>query len=67
MCAENRIEDTGEEVNRSLGKILQFPVRYTVRARSLADLETSDGFVNLIGVVNCGSLQGLRGKTSALR
>jgi len=39
--AENRGEDTGEEVNRSLGKALQCPVRYTVRARSLADLETT--------------------------
>jgi len=27
MRAENRVEDTGEEKNRSLGKMLQFPVR----------------------------------------
>jgi len=48
MGAENRIEETGEEVNRSLGKMLQCPVRYTVQTRSLVDLETPDGFVNLI-------------------
>ena len=47
MGAENRVKDTGEEGNRSLGKVLQCPVRYTIRARSLADLETPDGFVNL--------------------
>jgi len=48
MGAENRVEDTGEEGNRLLGKTLQRPVRYTVRARSLADVETPDGFVNLV-------------------
>ena len=48
MGAENRVEDTSEEGNRSLGKLLQCPVRYTVRARSLADLETPYGFVNLV-------------------
>ena len=48
MGAENRVEDTGEEGNRSLGKMLQCPVRDTVRARSLADLETTDGCVNLV-------------------
>jgi hypothetical protein len=48
MGAENRVEDIGEEGNRSLGKMLQRPVRDTVRARSLAELETPDGFVNLV-------------------
>jgi len=48
MGAENRIEGVGEGGNRSLGKMLQCPVRDTVRARSLADLETPDGFVNLV-------------------
>jgi hypothetical protein len=48
MDAENRGEDTGEERNRSLGKVFQCPVRYTVRVRSRADLETSNGFVNLV-------------------
>ena len=33
---------------RSLGKMLQCPVRDTVRASSLADLETPDGCVNLV-------------------
>jgi hypothetical protein len=39
MGAENRIEDVGQEGNRSLAKMLQGPVRDTFRARSLADLE----------------------------
>ena len=56
---EKRVEDMGEEGNGSLGKMLQFPVRDSVRARSLADLETLDGCVNLVVVVNCGSLAGL--------
>jgi len=47
MGAEDRFEDTGVEGNRSLGKVLQCPVWYAVRTRSLADLETPDGFVNL--------------------
>ena len=40
MGAENRVEDTGEEGNRLFGKMLQCLVRYTVRGRSVADLET---------------------------
>ena len=47
VVSENRIEDTGEEGNRSLGKMLQYPIRYTVRARRLSDFENHDGFVNL--------------------
>ena len=46
--AENRVENTGEEGNSSLGKMTQCTVRYTVRARSLADFKTPDGFVNLV-------------------
>jgi len=48
MGAENRIEDLSQEGNRSLKKILKDPFRDTVRARSLADLEIPDGFVNLV-------------------
>ena len=48
MGVENRVEDPGEEGNRSLGKVLQCPILYTVRARNLADLETPVGFVNLV-------------------
>jgi len=48
MGAENHIEDMGEEGNRSLGKMLLGSVRDTVRARSLANRETPDGFVNLV-------------------
>jgi len=46
--AGNRIEVTGEEGNLSLGMMLQCSVRYTVGARSLADFETTDGFVTLV-------------------
>ena len=48
MSADYRVEDMSEEGNRSLGKVLQCPVRETVWARSLADLETRDGCVNLV-------------------
>ena len=41
----------GKEGNRSVGKMLQSPVRETIRARNLADLETPDGFVNLVRVL----------------
>ena len=51
MGAENRVENVGEEGNRSLGKMLQCPVRDTFRVRSLAELETPDGFVNLVSGV----------------
>ena len=37
-----------EDANRSLGKMLQDPVRDTVRAWNLAELETSDGFMKLV-------------------
>ena len=48
MGAENRVEDKANEGNRSLGTVFQRIVRQTVRVRSLADLETSDAFVNLV-------------------
>jgi len=48
MGAENRVENTGEEGNCSLVKMLQCPVPYTVEAPSLADFETPDGFVKLV-------------------
>jgi hypothetical protein len=50
MGAENRVENLGEEGYRSLGKRLQDPVRDTVWARSIADLETPDVFLNLVRV-----------------
>jgi len=56
MGAENRVKDTGEEGNRSLGTVLQRPVRYAVQAQSLAELETPNGFVNLVGGVGWGGL-----------
>jgi len=48
MRAENRIEDMCEEGTRSLGRMLQGPVKDTDRARSQADLEIPDGFVYLV-------------------
>jgi len=48
MDAKNRVEDTGEEGNRSLWKRLQCPVQYTILARNLAEFEPHDGFVNLV-------------------
>jgi len=48
MGAENRVADTGGEGNCSLGNVLQSPLRYTVRARKLADLEIPDNFAVLV-------------------
>jgi len=48
MGVDNRLEDLVQEGNHSLGKMLEGPVWYTVRARNFADLETHDGSVNLI-------------------
>jgi len=44
------IEDQDQEGYPSLWEMLQGPVRDSVRARSLADLETPDGFLNLLRV-----------------
>jgi hypothetical protein len=49
MGEGNRIEDLGQEGYRSLGKMLQSPVQYTVYAQCLAELETSD-IVHLVRV-----------------
>jgi hypothetical protein len=48
MGAENRVKEMGEEGKHSFGKMLQCPIRYIFLARSVADLETRDGFVNLV-------------------
>jgi hypothetical protein len=50
MGKENSVEDLEQEGYRSLGKMLQDSFRYNVWARSLADLETPDGLVNLVRV-----------------
>ena len=55
---ENRVKNLDEEGYSSLGKMLQGPVRNTVRARGRADLETHDGFVNLLRVGYIGVQQG---------
>ena len=48
MGEEYRIENLDQEGYRSLWGMLQGPVRDTIQARNLADLETSDGFLNLL-------------------
>lgn len=50
MVSEDSIEDLRQEGNLSLGKMLQGPVRDTVRAQSFADPETPDGFLDLVRV-----------------
>jgi DNA-binding ferritin-like protein (Dps family) len=50
VSEENRVKNLGEEGYRSLRKMLQDPVWYTVRARSLADFETPDDILNLVRV-----------------
>jgi len=50
MVEENCVEDLDQEGYRSMEKMLQGSVRYTVWAKSLADLETPDNFLNLVRV-----------------
>ena len=50
MGEEYCIEDLNQKGYRSPGKMLQGPVMNTVRARRLVDLETPDGFLDLIRV-----------------
>jgi hypothetical protein len=65
MGEENRVENLGQVGYRWLGKMLQYAVRDIVRALSLADLETSDGFLN-IGIIWV-RWEGPGSKTSAPR
>jgi len=60
MGAENGVEDTGEKGNRSLGKMLQCPVRYTVRTGAMLTLRPLMASLNSSGVVNWGSLAWLK-------
>jgi len=48
MGEEDSIEDQDQEGYRSLWEMLQSPLRATVRARSLFDLLSPDGFLNLL-------------------
>ena len=50
MFADTRVEDRGDEGNRSLGKMLQCCIRYTVRSVSVVNFETPDSFVSLVRV-----------------
>jgi hypothetical protein len=47
---ENSVKDLGEEEYFSLVKMLQRPVFYTVRARSLFVFETPDDVLNIVRV-----------------
>jgi hypothetical protein len=47
---ENHVKNPDEEGYSLLGKMLQGSVLNTFRAQSPADLETHDGFVNLLRV-----------------
>ena len=48
MGVVHRVEDMGEERNRSIAKMLQCLVRDNVRARGHAEVKNGDGFVNLV-------------------
>jgi hypothetical protein len=50
MGEENSVEKQDQEGCSSLWEMLQSPVQDTVRARSLAYPETTDGFLNLLRV-----------------
>jgi hypothetical protein len=50
MGEENCVEDLYQEGYRSLGNMLQGPVRYTVCARNLTELGAPDVFVKLVRV-----------------
>ena len=50
MGEEHCIEDLDQEGYRSLGKMIQGPVRDTVRARYLVVLETPGGFLDLVRI-----------------
>jgi hypothetical protein len=50
MGTEDRVENLDNKGYRSLGRMLQCPVRDAVRARSLAELKTPDGVLNLVRV-----------------
>jgi len=59
VMGEKCVEDLDQLVYRLLRTMLQGSVRYTVWSRSLTDLETLDGFANLIRVGKLGSLAGV--------
>jgi len=50
MSEEDSVKNQDQEGYRSLWEVLQSPLRNTIRARSLADLQIPDGFLNLLRV-----------------
>ena len=49
MGAEDRIEELGQEGNRSLGEMLEGPVWDTLLAQKFTNLETPDSSMNIVG------------------
>jgi len=49
MGEEDSVKNQDQEGYRSLWEMLQSPVRKTVRARSLAELQIPVRFLNLLG------------------
>ena len=50
MGEEDCVKNQDQEGYRLLWEMLQGPVQNTIQARSLADPETPDGFLNLLRV-----------------
>jgi len=50
MGEEDSVKNQDQEGYLSMWEMLQSPVRDTVQARSLADLQTPDSFLNLLRV-----------------
>jgi hypothetical protein len=57
--AKNHIEYMDKKGDRSLRKVIESPVRDTVRARGLAEFKAPHGFMNLFGAGELGSLAGV--------
>ena len=50
MSEEDSVKNQDQDVYRSLWEMLQSPARDSVRTRSLEELQTPDGFLNLLTV-----------------
>jgi hypothetical protein len=50
LHSKDRVEKRHEYKNHALGKMLESPVRYNIKAWCLADLETPDVILNLDGI-----------------
>ena len=50
MGKENSVKNNDQEGYRSLWEMLKYPVRDTFSSRTLAELQTPDGYLNLLSV-----------------